>query len=841
MPVTVLSRTLAALLGMMICVVAVNAQGVIIPEPCRRCPRPVPPPPDFRLPRALKIKSIHLTTRVTDQVATTKVEQVFENNTPYTLEGTYFFPLPDGVSISEFAMWDGNKRLVGEVRAKTEARRIYDDIVRSRRDPALLEYAGKNLFQASVFPINPHSDKKIELIYTQVLSNDNGTVAYRYPLGTGWRANSFDDNPPVVRPAPRDRRPVNEAPGRISAEIEIDSKTAIRDIYSPSHNLEIRRDGERRARASFEAHGAQPDFQLFYTVSDKDFGLSLLTYREPAKDGYFMLRIAPQTELDERDAQAKDIIFVIDTSGSMADDGKMEKARAALRQGVGALAARDRFNIISFAGEEHLMSARMIEADDAGKRQARDFIERMRPTGGTNINDAMVAALGQLSSGERPRMIVLITDGQPTVGTTNANQIQKNVRQANKAQARLFTFGVGYDVNTVLLDGIAAENSGAADYIEPNEDIEVRVSNFFAKVNYPVLSDVKIDWGGVEVENVYPRNIPDIFHGSQLVLIGRYRPHTSRAANASLPVTGLAQLKAASLMFAASLFTHNFSLLRFASLKSEPPLDIPARSSARKQRLTLIGKVNGAERRFVYDDVRFPEHESANEFLPQLWAMRRVGHLMEQIRLNGESRELREEIIELGTRYNIVTPYTSYLVLEQGMQAQQFRAETEERRNRQQSGQAIPPRPVGGGGASPKGVPPPMSQPRDERTARSSSGVGDGGGRGSAQMNAPVAGREAVELSKRKESLNKADKLSAADSQSSTQSRTVAGRTFYLLSGVWTDSEFRADAKLPEVKVKFGSDAYFNLLSQEAKLADFFALGERVVVVWKGKVYRVEN
>ncbi|HWQ32824.1 MAG TPA: VIT and VWA domain-containing protein [Blastocatellia bacterium] len=826
-PVT-LTRTLAALLGLLFCVAAANAQGIIIPEPCRRCPRPIPPPPDFRLPRALKIKSIHLTTRITDQVATTKVEQVFENDTPYTLEGTYFFPLPEGVSISEFAMWDGNKRLVGEVRAKAEARRIYDEIVRTRRDPALLEYAGKNLFQASVFPISPHSDKKIELIYTQVLRNDNGAVAYRYPLGTGWRASSFDDNPPVVRPAPR--RPLNEAPGRISAEIEIDSKTAIRDIYSPSHNLEIRRDGERRARASFEAQGAQPDFQLFYTVSDRDFGLSLLTYREPAKEGYFMLRVAPKTELDERDVQPKDIVFVLDTSGSMADEGKMEKAKAALRQGIGLLSPRDHFNLISFAGEEHLLSARLIEADEAGKRQAREFVERMRPTGGTNINDAMVAALGQLSSGERPRMIVLITDGQPTVGTTNAAEILRNVKKGNRTGARVFTFGVGYDVNTVLLDGMAAENSGAADYIEPNEDIEVKVSNFFAKVNYPVLSDVRIDWGGAEVGNVYPRNIPDIFHGSQLVLIGRYRPQASRAAAGSgASMLSFAGLKSAGVMLAAAMTTYDFGLLRYFSLKSEPPLDVPESRAERRQRITLIGRVNGTERRFVYDDVKFPERESSNEFLPQLWAMRRVGHLMEQIRLNGESRELREEIIELGTRYNIVTPYTSYLVLEPGMQAQQFRNESD-RHALQMQGAANSPQPLGTPGGS---------AGRNKTAAKDATGADLSVQ--AAPMSAPVAGQSAVALSKRRESLNRADKLSLAEAQSSAQTRTVAGRTFYLRDGVWTDSEFRAEAKLPEIKVKFGSEAYFNLLSQEPKLGDFFALGERVVVVWNGKVYRVED
>jgi Ca-activated chloride channel family protein len=757
-----MNRLLIALIGMLVFTSLANGQGIIIPRPC---PRPVircPQPPEVPQ-RPLKVKSIRFSTRITDQVAITHVEQVFENDTPYLLEGVYFFPLPDRVSITEFAMWDGDKRLVGEVRLRDEARRIYNDIVRSRRDPALLEYAGKNLFQASIFPINPHSDKKIELTYSQVLSNEGGTVAYRYPLGSGWQSSSFWVPPPRPVPIPMPRResesqtpssrPGNVALAQISAVIEISSRTAIKGIYSPSHEIDLRRDGERKARLSFESRAvSQQDFQLFYTLLDRDFGLSLLTHREPGKDGYFLLLVSPKAELDEREVAAKDIIFVLDTSGSMAEEGKMDKAKAALRYGVNSLDSRDRFTIVSFAGEEHLMSERVVAADEEGKRQGREFIERMRATGGTNINDALMAAFKQLQSGERTQMIVLITDGQPTVGETQASRILANAKQANKTNARLFTFGVGYDVNTLLLDGLANENRGAVAYIEPKEDIEVKVSNFFAKVNHPVLSDVKIDWGGIETDLVYPRTTPDIFHGSQLVLIGRYRQ------------------------------------------------SLAAASASRSLRLTLNGMVNSRERHFVYDDLQFPERQHENEFLPHLWAMRRVGHLLDQIRLNGESKELRDEIVELGTRYGIVTPYTSYLVLEPGMRT--------------------PGMPIGG--------------------VRPASG----GGRYAPERMAydSVSGKDAVIASKQKRELREAEKIAVPRSTDSmNQMRQVAGKTFYLRDGIWTDSEFKAESKLPIVTLKFASDEYFNLIGQEPKLADCFALGAHVVVVWKGKVYRVEE
>ncbi|MGE0131725.1 MAG: VIT domain-containing protein [Blastocatellales bacterium] len=755
------SRLFAALVGMLFFTAIAQAQGIIIPRPCPRPAIRCPAPPEVPQ-RPLKVKSIRFTTKITDQVAVTHVEQVFENDTPYLLEGVYFFPLPDNVSITEFAMWDGDKRLVGEVRSRDEARRIYNDIVRSRRDPALLEYAGKNLFQASVFPIQPHSDKKIELTYSQVLRNEGGTVAYRYPLGTGWQANGFWVQPPRPMPLPMPRREFepqrpqsNPALGQISAVVEISSRAAIKGVYSPSHEIDVKRDGERKARLSFESRAsAQTDFQLFYTLSDQDFGLSLLTYREPGKDGYFLLLVSPKAELNEREVSAKDVIFVLDTSGSMSEDGKMEKAKAALRHGVSSLNPRDRFNIVSFAGEEHLMSKRVITADEDGKKQAREFIERMRATGGTNINDALMAAFKQLQPGERPQMVVLITDGQPTVGETQANRILANVKQAIKADTRLFTFGVGYDVNTVLLDGLANENRGTVGYIEPKEDIEVKVSNFFAQINNPVLGDLKIDWGGIETELVYPRVTPDIFHGSQLVLIGRYRPSNRASAN----------------------------------------------------QLTLTGKVNSRERRFVYDDLKFPEKQSDNEFLPHLWAMRRVGHLLDQIRLNGESKELRDEIVDLGTRYGIVTPYTSYLVLEPGMR-------------------------LGTGRNNLGGAPVP---------ATSTSGSGGARAYSETIQVRPQAGRDAVIASKDKEELRKADKVTLT-LQSANQIRQVAGKTFYLRDGVWTDSEFKAEDKLPVVTLKFASDEYFNLVGRESKLADCFALGQRVVVVWKGKVYRVEE
>ncbi|HEV2764383.1 MAG TPA: VIT and VWA domain-containing protein [Pyrinomonadaceae bacterium] len=732
-----------------------RAQGVIVPAPCwpRRCPVPPRPVP---LPRALPVKSVKIETKISNQVATTHVEQVFRNDTDSVLEGTYFFPIPETASITEFAIWEGGRRLVGEVRSREEARRIYDEIVRRQRDPGLLEYAGKDLFQASVFPIPAHSDKKLELSYSQVLRAETGTVAYRYPLGTGRNLNAV---------------------GTVSGRVEIEGREPVRNVYSPSHQVEVKREGERRAAVSFEsgAGRAPQDFQLFYTLSNEDFGLTLLTHREPGKQGYFLLMLSPKDDFGAQEYAGKDIVFVLDTSGSMAEEGKMEKARAALLFGVRTLRPSDRFNVINFSGEEHLMTSELIQADEAGRARGVEFVQKLRPVGGTNIDGALQAALRQFEQNERPRLLVFMTDGLPTVGETNVARIVENARASSTQGTRLFTFGVGYDVNTSLLDKLAAENGGVADYVEPKEDLEVKVSNFFTKVNHPVLTDLQLDTGAVETDFVYPRQLPDLFRGTQLALIGRYRN----------------------------------------------PDDL------RNVQFRLSGRAGNQTRLYTYDNLRFPLEEQSNDFLPRLWATRRVGWLMEQIRTNGEHKELRDEIVDLGTRYGIVTPYTSYLALE---------PEFNFARDADTSANA------------------PRNAPRPVRRSRApvSSGVGTGGPTvHSAPMGAPppaataTTGRAAVEASKRARAQQEAvvveseDEVMPVGGQKREAVRRVGGKTFYLREGVWTDSEFKPDAKLPETVLAFGSEEYFALLKREPKLAPFFALGERVVVVFNNRVYRV--
>jgi Ca-activated chloride channel homolog len=733
-------------------VVTTTAQGIIVPivcdvRPCLPRPRPLP------VPQTLSVKSIKLDVKITGQVATTHVEQIFRNDTPYTLEGTYFFPLPDGATVSEFAIWENGRKLVGEVRSREEARRIYDEIVRRQRDPGLLEYAGKNLFQASIFPIPGNSDKKLEITYSEVLKAESNTVSYRYPLGMGRLPTSGGDIP-WREGMRRQEDSRNGDAGSVSGRIEIAQPQAIRNIYSPSHNFDLKRPADNKAVLTFESSSSQrQDFQLFYGLSESDFGMSLLTYREPGKEGYFLLVLSPKDNTSDRQMIKKDIVFVIDTSGSMADEGKMEKARAALLFGIRNLHEGDKYNVVSFAGEEHLMEASLISADGAGKRRGEEFVKNLQPSGGTNINDALHASTRQFSSSNRPKMLVFITDGLPTVGEVNAEKILRNTKDAGIEGLRIFTFGLGYDVNTKLLDQIAEETGGVSDYVEPREDMEVKVSAFFTKVNSPVLVDTSLDFGQVETDLLYPRKTPDIFRGTQLTILGRYRN-------------------------AADL---------------------------RNTVITLRGKTASETRNFTYSNLSFPIRSESNSFLPRLWAIRRVGWLVEQIRANGENKELRDEVIDLGTRYGLITPYTSYLATE---------GQNSSRPN--------------------------MTLGSVLRSAPSTK---DKAGAGFSIDGGSIADKkaDAVRLSKEQRSRQETTTIRAEDDEAGASGSVsrIGAKTFYLDRGVWFDSEFVETAGLPEQTVKFGSEEYFTLAEGEKEIGQYLAAGKQIVLVWQGRVYRV--
>jgi Ca-activated chloride channel family protein len=683
------------------------ADGIVIPDPIE------PIPPDHVVVPFLPIKYHRVEVVIDNQVAQVEIDQAFLNEGDFEVEATYIFPLPEDAAISDFAMYVDGERLEGRILDKEKARAIYEDIVRRREDPALLEYVGRNMFQAQVFPIPPHSERRIQIAYTQVLSQEGGLVRFVYPLNT----EKFSP------------RPLEE----VTISVDVRSDAPIKAFYSPSHDIAISRQSETHVTASYEDSDVIPntDFELFYSLSSEDIGASLITYRQGDEDGFFLLLVAPKGDLGEQEVVAKDVMVVLDVSGSMSGE-KLEQAQEAVQFILDHLNPEDRFNILAFSTSVDLYASTLQSASRA--EDAEDFVQGLSALGGTNINDALLEALDRLP-GQRPEIIIFLTDGLPTVGIEEEGPIIANVREAAGPTVRLFAFGVGDDVNTVLLDSIAQENRGTSAYVRPGEDIAQAVSGFYEKVSTPVLADISLDFGDINVLDVYPQPLPDLFVGSQLVVVGRYRGEGT--------VT-----------------------------------------------LELSGVVNGEEQSFSYGGQVFPGESSEMDFLPRLWATRKIGYLLNQIRLYGSEQELVDEIVDLSLRYGVMTPYTSFLVEEE---VEIFSYEGREKAA-SDLGQALAP------------------------------------------ALAPETGAYAVDSAETIEEYRQAE---AAAGSGSASARVVGDKTFVQRDDAWIDSSYQEGMDV--TKIGYGSDNYYDLLGERPDWGAYFALGEHVIFLADGQAYEVSE
>src|SRR6266403_3355371 len=336
-------------------------------------PRPLPPirPHQFA---PLEVHSVRVNTRIADQVAVTSMEEEFYNPNPARLEGTFIFPIPKGAHIDKFTMEIDGRQVEAELLSADKARQIYEDIVRRLKDPALLEYAGRDVFKVRIFPIEPNSKKRISLSYTQLLKSDDGLISYVLPLST----EKFSAKP--IR--------------QVSVKVELESKKPLKSIYSPSHSVEVKRHGSNRATAGYEASDVQPDsdFALYFAQEKDEIGVNLLTHRVTGEDGYFLLLASPGVDIKEKQVIPKDVAFVLDTSGSMAGK-KLEQAKKALQFCVENLNDGDRFEIIRFSTEVEPLFDKLVEASKQSRSKAEDFIKDLKPMGGTAIDEALKQAL----------------------------------------------------------------------------------------------------------------------------------------------------------------------------------------------------------------------------------------------------------------------------------------------------------------------------------------------------------------------------------------------------------------------------------------------------------------
>jgi Ca-activated chloride channel family protein len=608
-----LTRPLAFLVATMLFPTLAAAQGLLIhvqPDDQVRLPRPIIIIPPHPIPRPIprprptpqpestyKIKSLEVNAKLVDQVAKVQVSQSFVNTGSRQMEVAFVFPLPYDGAIDQLTLLVDGKEFPAKLLNAQEARSQYEAIVRKNQDPALLEWMGTGMFKTSVFPVPPGAERKVTLRYSQLCRKLDGLTDFLFPLSTAKYTS----------------HPVEEVKFSLSLESQVD----IKNVYSPTHTIEIKRPDDKHANVTYTAKNEVPtsDFRLLYDVGKGHVGTSVISYRPKSdEEGYLLLLTSPEIKSASDERPKKTVLFVLDRSGSMSGE-KIDQAKGALKFVLNNLREGDTFNIIAYDSEVETWKPELQKFDEETRKSALGFVEGIYAGGSTNINGALTKALEQLKDKSRPNFVIFLTDGLPTVGETNEQKIAANAKQHNNVKARLFVFGVGYDLNARLLDKLSRENFGLSQYVRPNENIEAHVSALYNRIGAPVLSDVKIKFdveGGTTeqgelVTRQYPKDVTDLFAGEQLVIVARYKKH----GDAKVVITGKIGDK-------------------------EQKFDFPAK---------LVEKSS----------------DDTHAFVEKLWAVRRIGEILDEIDLKGKNDELTKELVMLSTKHGVLTPYTAFL------------------------------------------------------------------------------------------------------------------------------------------------------------------------------------
>jgi Mg-chelatase subunit ChlD len=735
---TVIARGLVALALVALALVAL-ALVALAPAPAAAQGWIAPPPAAAGWGIA-KLRT-DVTVRVNGPVAEVEVEEWFENRGRVVGEGVYLYPLPGEAVFSNFSLYQGDQELRGETMDAAQARAIYEEIVRSRRDPALIELVGHGLIRARVFPIEPGEKRRITLRYTQVLDRAGDAAQFRYVAG---RPGGLDG------PESGMQHVTSPHPAPIGFTLIADAGV-YGEPFSPTHPLRVeRRDGQLRVRPAADLHG---NLSIFLPLARPVVGLTLATHRPSREPGYFMLTLSPGAI--RAAATPRDVVVVVDVSGSMAGE-KMEQTRQSLHQLLGSLGRDDRFRLISFSTAVGTSADGWTRATPGELANARRWVDGLRAQGATNISGALGEAFRLPSPADRLPIVVFMTDGLPTVGERDPDKIAA-MAEAARGRARVFAFGVGYDVNTYLLDRLTAAGRGSTAYVEPRQDVELAVGTLAARITHPVLTDLELAGSPVRLTEIHPVTLPDLFAGEALVLFGRYE------------TTGRGELR------------------------------VRGQRANRTETFAL--------------DARFPDRATGNDFIPRLWAARKLGELTRQVRLNGPDPELVEEIRRTALRYGLLSEYTAHLVQEPAT----FAAG-------QRPGDGV----IRLRGASPTAAAAP----------------------------APVTGQAAVQSAEaarvRREVASSADLAVAEQALESRivgaagpagagradqpDRRVVAGRVFELHDDVWTQTPLPDGMR--EVAIKLYSDAYFALLAAAPELRPIVGALEQVMVAGERVAFR---
>jgi Ca-activated chloride channel family protein len=710
-------RTLWMLAALALLAAPLQGQGWIEPVPGRP------------MGGVVKVRT-NVSVRVTDRIAHVAVEEWFRNNGGGLGEGDYLYPLPGEAVFSNFSLFQGDQELRGETMDAERARQIYEEIVRRKKDPALIELVGHGLLRSRVFPINPGETRRITLRYTQVLKRAGDALQFRYTA-----AGRFAGIALAGREGPQGAQRTAE-PAPLTFTLEVANGAQFRDAFSPTHEVRVTRAEDRmtvRPTGSLEG-----DFSLFLPLAGNPVGLTLAAHRPSGEDGYFMLTLSPG---EVRAARVpRDVTVVVDVSGSMSGE-KIDQSRRALLQLLGTLSEQDRFRLIRFNSGVQTYRPEWTVASAQEVREARRWVEGLQVDGGTNIAGALDEAFRATTPENRLGIVIFMTDGLPSVGETNPERIAAQTERV-RGNARVFAFGVGYDVNTYLLERLGAAGRGGSHFVQPGEDVEEAMGTLAARIRHPVLSDLALGDAPVRLKEIYPSSLPDLFAGEELVIFGRYE-------------------------------------------------------GARDGALTLTGRRNGRNERFQ-TQAQFPAHTNDNDFVPRLWASRKLGELTRQIRLNGVNQELVQEIRQTAMRYGLLSEYTSYLVQE--------------------------PLLAGNMDAMLRG-----------RAAAAMAPSVQTGQAAVMEAQQAVRDRSVRNLS----DLEKAQSLRAEESQGGRsagvqQSQLVSGRTFVQQrSGAWEDASQRPGQRIVEVQAF--SAAYFQVLQKLPELQPYWKQMQDVLVAG-GKV-----
>lgn len=705
------------------------AQGWIEPHP--RVIR------DFAV---MKLRT-HVRVSVDGRIARVEVEEWFQNRGPGLAEGDYLYPLPGEAVFANFSLFQGDRELRGETMDAARARAIYEEIVRRKRDPALIELMGHGLIRSRVFPIAPGETRRITLRYTQVLERAGAALQFRYAAGGRHGSGPRPVSILLVDPSERSSRPPPmREPAPLTFVLAVEDGSLFRDPFSPTHEVRVERDGGRlTVRPAAELSG---DFALFLPLARGLVGVTVAAHRVSGEDGFFLLTLSPGPASGR--SVARDVTAVVDVSGSMQGE-KLEQVKAALRQLLASLSGEDRFRLIAFSNGAVTHAPDWTEVGSESLADARRWVDALQAEGGTNIAGALTEAFRAASPAARLPIVLFLTDGLPSVGEQNPERIAEAAERW-RGRARVFAFGVGYDVNTYLLDRLSEAGRGSTEYVEPGEDVEIAVSALAAKIQHPVLTELEIADAPVRLREIYPLSLPDLFAGEELVIFGRYE-----APDAGAEATGV------------------------------------VRVSGRR-----AGRVES-----YAAEASFPRHEPGNDFIPRLWAARKLGVLTRQIRLHGANPELVEQARELALRYGLLSEFTAYLVQEPELELA--------RRD-----------PAGAAAALPWFAP-------EQATGR-----------------AAVVAAEAARMQRE---VRSAQQLAAAEADLATIAptgmagatagvrRIVAGRVFVLEDGVWTDAAHRREQRIAEIE-PFG-DAYFRLLRELPELVPYLREFDSVLVAGK--------